>query len=382
MKILHYFDKPAAQDLTSDSISQLVSAEGKTENVRTVSGSDNFLHTLDEYKPDIIHFHACWQKRAFKLCKAAITKEYPIVLSTHWGLNSHARYTEQHIEKLLKAICYQYKFVKSVDALILDDAKEREAILKLEWKTRIDVIPSSLLDSSISADVEAEQMIAFYRKVLATRYQYGMSPFERELIPSIMHVGLSQTDTRNLLPSNQLIALREVNPEQWKRLFLYAEDEGIRDIFNHCIQQLQLNAPLIDTALIDRYPLLKAKNIQDLLLDDKAKKIKKEKLSDKADNLSAVMQDIIASIYMAKLYFRKGTLSMHHIGELYQIIKYNDYDEEKLKQILKHLKLHRFARRLIQILKEYVQLEEGFIPILPLDDKGTQRIRKMFDKRK
>lgn len=73
---------------------------------------------------------------------------------------------------------------------------------------------------------------------------------------------------------------------------------------------------------------------------------------------------------------------MLHLCNLHTLIKYNDYDEDQLKDILKRMQLYKFSRRMIKILEEFTQLEEGFMPLIPLDDKHTKQIRNIFNKRK
>ena len=53
-----------------------------------------------------------------------------------------------------------------------------------------------------------------------------------------------------------------------------------------------------------------------------------------------------------------------------------EYDEDKLQRMLKQLKLQKFTARLMQILQEIYFLEEGYMPIPPIDDKRTNNIRK------
>ena len=72
----------------------------------------------------------------------------------------------------------------------------------------------------------------------------------------------------------------------------------------------------------------------------------------------------------------KRTLSMRHLADLYTMIKYNDYDEDRLAEVLRHMRLYRFSRRIIQLLIDYLHLEEGFTPFPPLADNGTKAIIK------
>ena len=69
---------------------------------------------------------------------------------------------------------------------------------------------------------------------------------------------------------------------------------------------------------------------------------------------------------------------MRHLAELYDEVKYADYDETRFVEITKEMKLSKFSRRMLQILADDVYLEEGFMPDKPLDDRKTKKIREQF----
>ena len=282
MKVLHYVDNLKHSDLRSDSIQTLIDAERNYAETYLAKNFDDFQKLSNDVHPDIIHLHACWDHQAYRCAKFATKKNIPIALSTHWSLNSFARKNEQHIEKVIKSIAYFSQLVKLVDAFVLDDEKEKKAILKQGWSNRIDIIASSILNSAISTDSMATSMITFYKKVLNTGYQFSMSAQEYEAMISLMTAGIDQTTNHNPLPSNQLLNLRSLNPNQWRHIFLYADDEGVRDIIDKSIQYLQLYAPNINTTEIVRYPLFLQKNLQSLdeYRDKTGKKLAKKLFAD------------------------------------------------------------------------------------------------------
>lgn len=64
---------------------------------------------------------------------------------------------------------------------------------------------------------------------------------------------------RNPLTSEQILNLRDINPIQWRRIMLYADDEYIRNIIDEGISRMQLTIPTIDAANIDRFTRRKKK---------------------------------------------------------------------------------------------------------------------------
>jgi hypothetical protein len=67
-------------------------------------------------------------------------------------------------------------------------------------------------------------------------------------------------------------------------------------------------------------------------------------------------------------------MSVRHLADLYEVIKYLDYDEDRLVTITKELKMRKFLRRMLQVLADKVYLEEGFQPDGPVNDRTTRKI--------
>ena len=378
MRILHYINSLKAGNLLSDYILQLTSEQKEYAEVKTLTSTDDFQKVAEEENPDIIHIHACWDYLAAKRAQWAVKKGYAVVLSTHWGLNEPIRSNEQRIRKFIKQMMYQQKTVHQVDAMLVTNEKERQMALTLGWQKRIDVIPNSLLNSSISASEMAEQTILYYNKVLDTRYQVAMSSMENDAVYSLLHVGLARETTHNLLPSDQLLNLRSLNPAQWRRILLYSDDENIREIIDDAISRLQLNAPNIETSTIQRFALVlpKERNPLNQKKIVGTKPLTRQRLNDNINSDETIVRTIAIMLANAHQLDRKQTLSMRHLADLYTMIKYNDYDEDRLAEVLRHMRIYRFSRRIIQLLVDKLHLEEGFRPFSPLADNGMKAIMK------
>ena len=378
MRILHYINSLKAGNLLSDYILQLTSEQKEYAEVKILTSTDNLQRIVEKEKPDIIHIHACWDYLAAKRAQWAVKKGYAVVLSTHWGLNEPIRSNEQRIRKFIKQMMYQQKTVHQVDAMLVTNEKERQMALTLGWQKRIDVIPNSLLNSSISASEMAEQTILYYNKVLDTRYQVAMSSMENDAVYSLLHVGLARETTHNLLPSDQLLNLRSLNPAQWRRILLYSDDENIREIIDDAISRLQLNAPNIETSTIQRFALVlpKERNPLNQKKIVGTKPLTRQRLNDNINSDETIVRTIAIMLANAHQLDRKQTLSMRHLADLYTMIKYNDYDEDRLAEVLRHMRIYRFSRRIIQLLVDKLHIEEGFRPFSPLADNGLKAIMK------
>ena len=378
MRILHYIDNIKAGNLLSDYFLRLTTAQKEYADVKTITQQGDFKKLLADFQPDIVHIHTCWERKAATYANWAAKKHCAVVFSPHWALDEKARMTEQKSTKTVKTLLYQAKMVRGMDALLVTNEQERKEILQLGWTKRIDIVQDSVLNSSLNDDEMAQQTISFYRKVLDTRYQFAMTAMEKDAVPSLLHVGLAQETTHNLLPSDQLLNLRSLNPEQWRRIFLYADDEGIREIVDNSISRLQLNAPTIDTATIERFPLLLPKETTSVDTDKVIgnQPMTRQRLSDYSNKEDAIIKKIATIIANTRQIERKKKLSLRLLADLYTVIKYNDYDEDRLADALRHLRLYRFSRRIIQLLAEKVLLKEGFMPIPPRDDRKTKGIKR------
>ena len=378
MRIIHYIDNIKAGNLLSDYFLRLTTAQKEYADVKTITQQGDFKKLLADFQPDIVHIHTCWEYQAATYANWAAKKLCAVVFSPHWELDERARTTERKSIKKVKTLLYQAKMVRGMDALLVSNEQERQDILKLGWTKRIDIVQDSVLNSSLSDDEMAQQTISFYRKVLDTRYQFAMTAMEKDAIPSLLHVGLAQETTHNLLPSDQLLNLRSLNPEQWRRIFLYADDEGVREIVDNCISRLQLNAPTIDTATIQRFPLLSPKETTSVDTDKLIgnQPMTRQRLSDYSNEEDAIIKKIATIIANTRQIERKKKLSLRLLTDLYTVIKYNDYDEDRLADVLRHLRLYRYSRRMIQLLAEKVLLKEGFMPFPPRNDRKTKGIKK------
>lgn len=384
MRIIHYIDSIQAGNLLSDYFLRLTTAQKEHADVKTVTRKDNFKKLLADSRPDIVHIHTCWDYQAATYARRAARQGCAVVFSPHWELDGRSRTSEQKRTKQLKTLFYQKKMVQRVDALLVTTERERQDILRSDWTKRIDVVPDSLLNSQLDDDSMAQQTIAFYRKVLDTRYQFAMTAMEKDAIPSLLHTGLAQETTHNLLPSDQLLNLRSLNPEQWRRILIYADDEGVREIVDNSISRLQLNAPAIDTAAIRRYALLSPKETEPINAEKLTgnQPLTRQRLNDNLKQEETLLKKIATMMANTRQVERKDTLSLRLLADLYTAIKYNDYDEDRLAELLRRMRIYRYSRRIIQLLADKIHMREGFMPFPPLNDRRTKGIiRRNFTQR-
>lgn len=380
MRILHYIPAVRADNLVSDYVKVLATAMKDMAGVQIVTEKDDVAKIIAESKPDIVHVHACWNYGAAKVVKTVCREGIALIVSPHYGLEPYTMRHERHIAKLLKRAAYQRKMICRADALMAESSWEYDNLMALGWKKRVCMVSSSLLDSRITAMRMAEDVLRFYGKVLDTRYFLRMSGLEKEAFCSLLHVSMNRDVHRTQLSGEHLLTLRTLKYEQWRRLLMYADDEGVRPLIDKAVCLIQADVPEIDTSAIDRYHTPHPKDTGGLerkvLLDCG------ESIKERLDYEIGAGEDVIETICIMTLnvrhHLREKTLSMRHIADLYDIIRYGEYDEDRLAEVLGRLRVKRLAARFLQLLKEYCYLTEGFMPFEPVDDKRTGRIREII----
>lgn len=377
MKILHYIENFSQNDLLSDHLSLLVSEESNYVDASLIKNKNELLKQLRNEAPDIVHFHNCWSRKTYRCIRIAKSEGCFTILSPHWELNRINR-CERKLTKSIMAIAFQKNAIKMVDALLVTGNDELEEIIKLGWKTRIDSVPSHLLKHEISPEAMAQETITFYRKVMDTGYRRRMNKAEFNCLNSLLHIGLLENGMLRNMPNEHLIELRKLNPQQWQRILLFSDDEDIREMINKGIEKLQLSVPDIDTNNILRYLPLITKQAgsldkENLFATDVFTRNKTENVIEDADS---ELKTGTIMFLNAKYLLNKNKFTLHHLADIYKFLKTCDYDEVKLSSLLKKMHIYKFARRILQILSNYLFLEEGFMPFKPLDDKKTTKLEQ------
>lgn len=376
MKILNYIHELKDNDLMSDCLRAVVAGLQTKAEVYVATRKDDVRKMLDEHHPDIIHIHGAWDYNAYKLMLSVQKQGYAVVLSPQFELGIYSMRHEQKLRKKVETIHYQKWMVQHAEALIAVSDEEKNELLALGWQKRIDVAQSSVLDNSVTLDTQCSLLLKIYAKVIDSRYRKLMSDSEKEAVSSLIHVGMAHDETMPLLDSERILTLRNLRPEQWRRILLFGDDEDIRGIISAGAQKMQIEIPSIDTSKIWRYPVEKPK-VKGLLPDKKlnsGSRLSEKKINNTIDGDSEELRQITIMLVNARTLLRSGQMSVRHLADLYEVIKYLDYDEDRLVTITKELKMRKFLRRILQVLDDKVYLEEGFQPDGPVNDRTTRKI--------
>ncbi len=378
MYIIHYIHHIINDHLLADYVTMLAEGQAGYAEIKVMTHKDGIAAMLGKKTPDIVHIHSCWDYKASRVADYARKKGVAVVFSPHRQLNQLYRRKEHPIAKSFRTIAYQRRMTIHADALLVCSDRERDELLRLGWQKRIGIVKNSLLCNSFSTEEMSLESLQFYHKVIDTRYRLSISRQEYDCISYLLSLSLSDEITNYLPSTEKLKSLQTLTEAQWKRILLYADDEDIRPYLQDAAKSLDMKIPPIDSKNILRFSPSRPK--QNGLLE------KKEWLNNSAfakqwteeldETSSAILRNIATMLANSKFLIRKRRFSMRHLCELYIAIKYQEYDEDQLKCILKELHLYRFSRRIIQIMAKWLHLEEGFIPLSPLDDIGTVKLER------
>ena len=203
-----------------------------------------------------------------------------------------------------------------------------------------------------------------------------MDSLEWQCLCAMLHIGLQQDPVNKIIPSNRLLELRGLTPQQWQRIFICADDEFVRNYVDIGVERLLLVTPNIDTSKILRYKpyMQKAEGELERTKIETNNFFAKSRYENAKEEEEDTIKQITTMLANAKVLLKQKRFSLLHLSQMYQIIRFEDYDEDRLLVILRRMRLLKFARRMVHILSEYLYLEDGYAPFAPLNDKKVRPI--------
>ena len=71
----------------------------------------------------------------------------------------------------------------------------------------------------------------------------------------------------------------------------------------------------------------------------------------------------------------RGRLTLRHLIELDRSLRRDNIQDDRLCETLDENHLLKYFRRVLQLLSELTDIDEGFMPAVPLDDRQTKTLR-------
>lgn len=320
-----------------------------------------FIKVMNEVNPDIINIHSCWSQVMSGIVDWN-EKYYkrPLILSTHKQLMPWHNINK--IKRFIQTQLYQQKIVRKADVILTDSRQETN----IQANSHIFCIPNALL----TKDFTGKEMQSEYTNLcisLSNSNPYlFMTEEERRKEAALLKEAVMQKRGE----SQQFIN-EDAMDKSYERIILHAQYEGT-------FKMLMPFLPIGAKEYADNTPhyIYNTKKNVDSLYSLKALS-KKSDLASFGKEEAATENELLVAKYLLNVKYEivHNTVSQRHLIELYKALKTIDYDEDTLNALLIRLGTFQDTARMMQLLKDYYNLEEGFMPMEPIDDKITKKIK-------
>lgn len=348
MRVLYVY--PKNDDMVARHVSILAGGMQNSAEVRCAGSYQEAKTAIREWQPDIVHCHGCWNYSVAKAGNSARSHGARVVFSPHGQLEPWVMDEDSVMEKLPKKVMWQRSFAEKAYSVIAFGRMEEKFLRKLKWNPRIEVIHNALITNSISPQQMCSQTFAVYQKVMDSNVLELMDDDSRRLLATIIKAGI-MGDARWTGTAHD-----NGSELTWRRILIYAEHQNIRNYVDYGINILGLKVPGIDTAKIEAYFPERYKRPQSV------KGLIGEYKGDETDYIVRMIRQI-----------EKEPLLLHLI-ELTRELYRDNVNDSKIREALEEKKLDRFAARLMQVLSQQTLLDEGYMPVDPVSDRGTRKI--------
>ena len=348
MKILHVY--PKTDEMVAQHVTQLMEGMRLSAEVQAVNNLADFKSVCKSFRPDIVHCHGCWQYGIVNAGNFARRQGARIVLSPHGQLEPWVFEEKPLQEKIHKTALWQKPFVEKAYTLIAFGKMEQQYLAQLKWNPRIEVIHNAVITNSTTRELMCSQTFSVYQKVLDSNVLEQMDDATRQLMATIIKAGIlgDKRWTEPSMPSTV----------DWRRMLIYAEHQNIRNYVDYGINILGFSTLTLDTRHLPAYFPESYQRPQSI------KKLIGEYKGDETDYLVRMIRQI-----------EKQPLLLHLI-ELTRELYRDTVNDDLLQEALEEKGLTKYAARLMQVLHEQTLLDEGYMPVEPLDDRGTRKIRE------
>ena len=348
MNVLHIY--PRSNELIQRHVQLLVEGLRQSANVQVADNKKSLYQQARDFEADIIHVHGVNQMLQFKALRCAQKMNIRCVVTLHGQMQPFAFSAMSKAERI-NLLLVQREYVQNVYAVITLGKLETSNFTKYGFNPRIEEIHNSVYTNTITPAEMAAQTFAVYQKVMDSNTREKMDSHTLSALKVIIKASI-MGDKRWV--ENEPLDPRLIN---WRHLLLYAEHENIVNYTDYGIRLLGLSAPLLDTQKVAAYfpkNYVRPKPIKEIVGDYQG---------DETDFLMRIIRQLLKAPTLL------GCIELTR--ELYR----DNVNDDLLAEKLEDAGLTKSAARLIQVLNEELLLDEGFMPIDPLDDKQTDKLR-------
>ncbi len=355
----------------------------------TASGHKKFKAIVDKIKPDVVHIHSLWGVFQWKMFRWAEEARIPIVISPYKSLMEWNYGTHYLTSKLPQLFLMQYGMIKRASAIHVITTQEYNSVKAMSWhphiknstswndKCTLVSLSTRQPDGSCDTARMASEMYDLYRKVVDSNPFLLMSEDDRKVEDVLLALGVSVSENVHSMDvfldiKNIRNKVEKLTDEHWRRIQLHCSDQGVLQLAIKAVEKLALPLTALDVNNIDRF----TKNIELPYLETAHAHIKvarMHQLSNDYDRYEAERQ-LCVMLLNTKYLYKKGKLSRRNLADLYIAIRFGQYNEYVLENMLDEIDMCKFSSRMFYVLHKFMLLEEGFVPFDMVSDRETKKI--------
>lgn len=360
MRILHYYASNAPEGVIAY-VKTLCEEMGNDAENESVSTLQEALQSLRDRHYDLLHIHSCWQYAANRIARIALQLGTRLIVTPHGQLEPWIMKQRYWKEKLPKQLLFQRKLVQQAYAVIVQGKMEEECLRKLSWNSRTVIIRNSLITNTTTAKLMAQQLWKVYRKIMDSNTWELMTDGTKTTLRQLLKVGVTG-DVRWLGESYVTIT----DNSQWRMLYCFVHHEQVAETVRRGLQTLHIDAPDFD---IQQMPCFMPDGYEPSKTIEEAIGMQYATENDR----------LMATFRHLRRLTMHHRLTLSHLVELDRELRNHDTAEDQLCDALKERRLYIFARRIMQLTYDLTGLDEGHMPMPPLDDRLTRHMRKYID---
>ena len=334
------------------------------------------LHGIDSAQLsnyNIVHIFGCWNAASVRLQQHAYKQRIPTVYTLLGGLqpwNIGGR-------KSSHAYQAQKNAIRKASAVHLCSKLEYDTFNKLGWNKRWVLVNNPVLTSRITFAEMSSMMSTLYQKVLDTNARLLLSSDARKAVGDLIQIGIDHDvlhDHKHCASVKEL--LERLTDTDWRKMMIYADDEGITDLIKNGLERMQFVPPEIVIEDIDRFAPNCTYNsgaLQDHKLCYKSTSLN-SKLATLIKEQEVNERKLCIELLNLKYEIEHHIAPLSHLANIYSTMRFCNMDEDRLNEIVKDLGIADFASRLMTVMHNILNLTEGFMPFQSKDDRLAKQL--------
>ena len=358
MRVLHYY--PKDDPMVSQHVATLCESIGLKVDNHLATDVNGARTLLQGSHYDLLHLHGCWRNSTRGIVNIALKRGIRLIITPHGQLEPWVMEESKWKEKMPKRLLYQRNIVRKAYAVIIQGKMEQECMQQLGWNPRTVIIRNSVITNLTTNSNMARQTYALYQKVMDSNPLELMQDDTKEALRTIIKAGITG-DRRWLTEEDALPAIT-----QWREILCYAHQEQITETIERGIRLLGLEAADIEADQIDYFVPEGMEPAEDI-----GTAIGNQFVSEN--------ERLLATFRFLRKLIDNRQIGIKHLIELDRELREHNCEEDRLYEKMEERNMRKTAARLMQVMSELTGLTEGFMPIPPLDDRASRKLREQID---